>query len=206
MKPKNNYVPGGQDVMLTPPHAIEPLLPLIPKDWTIWESACGSERIMENSFRQQGYNVVGTDICFSQDYFLMNDFEYDIEVTNVPFSLKYKWLEKAFNRDKPFAFIVPYETTFAKEFQMLFKYYHQRTKEINVLSPERRINYKTPQYGWGKKVFDEGKGKEVMKGNSAQMPTVWLTYGLPTPYTKFLKTYYVPMRSVKYDENNQEIK
>jgi hypothetical protein len=61
--------------------------------------------------------------------------------------------------------------------------------------------------GWGITVFDEKKGKMVKKGESAQMPTVWVTWGLEIWKTRdsLFYTYDVPMRKVKYDATNQEI-
>lgn len=200
------------DVCQTPPHALEPLYPYLEyNNYTaIWESAVGPEQIIGNTLIQHGYQVFGTDLMYGEEfnYFTyVPDFHYDIEITNMPFSIKYEWLERAFSRGKPFALIAPYETTFAADFMNLAKVYHWNPWPIEILSPERRINYKMPNMGWGIEVFDEKKGKMVKKGDSAQMPTMWLTWGLNVyryRMEQFL-TYQVPMRSVKYDENNQPI-
>jgi hypothetical protein len=206
MKPKKNYKPGDQDVMLTPPHALEPIFPLLPSGCIIWESATGSERILEKALISKGFKVKGTDIIFGRDYFKTDGIQYDVELSNPPFSLKYEWLNKAFSRGKPFAFIVPYETTFAKDFRVLFEKYNMNPFEIIKLTPERRINFKTPQFGWGKWVFDSDKKTFTEKGNSAQMPTCWLTWGLDASiYQQPLKSFYVPMRSAKYNDQNVEI-
>lgn len=213
-KPKANYAGtpdkvNQMDVCQTPPHALEPLYPYIPKDWIVWESACGPERLLQNTMEAQGYSVFGTDLLHGAQYnrFTYTPLLYDIEVTNMPFSIKYKWLKQAFQDNKPFALLAPYETTFAKDFQILFKEYNARPYFIEILSPERRINFKMPNMGWGITVWDEIKQMFVKKGDSAQMPTCWITWGLNISQrrTDYLRTFYVPMRAVKYDEFNKEI-
>lgn len=211
-KPKENRAGdknkvSSMDVCQTPPHAIEPLLPYIPIEWVIWESASGPEELLVQAFQSHGYGVTNSDLMHGPEY---NRFgarrplHYDIEVTNVPFSIKYEWIEQAFKDGKPFALLVPYETTFAADFHNIAKLYHRKPWAIEVLSPERRINFKMPNMGWGIKVWDETKGKMVKKGDSAQMPTMWLTWGLEVwryREESFL-TYQVPMRSVKYNDDN----
>ena len=199
------------DVCQTPPHALEPLYPYISKDRIIWESAAGPEQLIVGALYDNGYdNIIATDLSYGEEYnyFTYEPENYDLQLTNVPFSLKYDWIKLAFERGLPFAFIVPYETTFAKEFQVLFARYNNNPYYIEVLSPERRINFKMPFMGWGIKVWDEFKQKFVSKGESAQMPTMWLTWGLNVSATRndYLRTFYVPMRNVKYNEDNTEKK
>lgn len=184
------------DVCQTPPHALEPLYPYIPKDWIIWESAAGPEQLIANTLRANGYNnVIATDLSYGEQYnrFSYRPEHYDIEWTNPGFSIKYKWLEQAFEDGMPFALLAPYETTFAKDFQKLFQEYNSRAWLVEILSPERRINYKMPNNGW--------------KG-TAQMPTCWITWGLNISNSRndYLRTFYVPMRNVKYNDDNTEKK
>lgn len=199
------------DVCQTPPHALEPLYPHLERMGftVIWESAHGPEQLLVHELDRRGYHVWASDLSDGEEYnrFTYRAPYYHIEITNVPFSIKYDWLAQAFSDGKPFAFLVPYETTFAKDFQDLFTQYNHKPWAIEVLSPERRINYKMPNMGWGIRVWDEKKQKMVNKGDSAQMPTMWLTWGLEVWQTEqpFLRTYYVPMRSVKYDSENNPI-
>lgn len=194
-RPVDTTKVSQMDVCQTPPHALEPLYPYLNPDWIIWESAVGPEQILATTLLNKGYQVFGTDLMYGAEfnYFTYTpDFNYDIEITNMPFSIKYKWLEKAFSRGKRFALLAPYETTFAKEFQKLFKEYNNKPWYIEILSPERRINYKMPNKGWD---------------SSAQLPTAWITWGLNIykHNNDFLRTYYVPTRIAKYDDKNKEI-
>ncbi len=198
-KPKTSQVidttrVSMMDVCQTPPHAIEPLLPYITQGTVIWESAAGPEQLLVKALADNRYdNVIATDLSYGEqyNYFTYEPDYYDIQITNVPFTLKYKWIKLAFERAHPFAFIVPYETTFAKDFQKLFAQYNGNPWLIEVLSPERRINFKTPYKGWD---------------SSAQMPTCWLTWGLDVSAKRndYLRTFYVPMRNVRYNDDNTE--
>jgi hypothetical protein len=207
-KPKKNYKPGKQDVMQTPKHALEPLIPLLPRDAVILEPAHGPEQLLVKALREHGFYVIARDIISGDDYFDGTKEHYDIEVTNPPWSIKYLWLEEAFKRGKPFAHLVPYETTASASFRRLADRYHNKPWPIHKLEPERRISFKTPNYGWGKLVWDEQQGKFVKRGSAAQMPVCWLLWGIDASklYTSAgYDTFAIPMRSVKYDENNQEI-
>lgn len=213
-KPKENRAGdknkvSQMDVCQTPPHALEPLYPYVPKEWIIWESMAGPEQLIVNALHDNGYdNVIATDLLYGEqyNYYTYEPEYYDLMWTNLAFSHKYDALKLAFERGVRFIVLVPYETTFAKEFQTLFKQYNGNPWFIEVLSPERRINFKMPNMGWGIKVWNEVKQKWVKKGDSAQMPTMWLTWGLNVSAhrTDYLRTFYVPMRSVKYNDDNTE--
>lgn len=215
-KPKSNRAGDTKkvsqmDICQTPPHAIEPLLPYLDNHWIIWESAAGPEHLLADALENEGFFVIATDLLYSESFNFF-DYEpgtYDIQITNMPFSIKYEWLQRSFALGKRFALLAPYETTFAEKFQRLFKQYNGKPWHIEVLSPERRINYKMPNMGWGITEYDAIKGKMIKRGDSAQMPTAWITWGLEVHQTKniddVLFTFYVPMRKVKYDENNKEI-
>lgn len=220
-QPQDTTKVSKVDVCQTPPHALEPLYPYLRRlqlrhpNMLIWESAVGPEKLIEKTLKAQGYAVHGTDLMYGDGYNYFNyspldevgyDGELLVQITNMPFSIKYKWLKRAFELGFPFALLAPYETTFAKDFQNLFNKYNGKPWLIEVLSPERRINFKMPNMGWGKLVFKEEKGW-YMSGESAQMPTSWITWGLNVSDTRsdYLRTFYVPMRAVKYDENNNPI-
>lgn len=195
------------DVCQTPPHALYPLLPYIPKDWIIWESAVGPEQLLAIELRKQGYVVLGTDLLYGENYFDDNSVPvlYNIQLTNMPFSIKYQWLERAFELGKPFALLAPYETTFAGEFKRLFDQYNGNPWFIEKISPERRINFKMPNMGWGEWRTINDKPKYVR--STAQMPTAWITWGLDIWKTRqdFLRTYTVDMPDVQYDEHNNPL-
>lgn len=166
MKPKQNYKDQpDRDRCQTPPHAFRPLiryLDAIPNERTnglvIWEPACGECYLYEEICNH--FVCYGSDILNGHDFFQFKDWlvNYDVIVTNPPFSQKYKWIAQCYELSKPWALLMPLETLGAKRAQEQFK---EKGMELIVLN--RRVNFKMPNKGW------EG---------SAQFPVAWFTHGL----------------------------
>lgn len=169
-KPKTNYRAASgtgdlRDSFQTPAYALEPLLPYLRQAGiaTVWESAHGAG-LLGDALLQADFDVIATDILTGHDYFTMSPPpRYDAEVTNVPFSHKYRWLEYACQRNKPFALLMPSDMLFAgRDAQPLIRRY-----DVRLLVPDKRIDFKTPHLGWA--------------DSSAQMHTSWVTRDLGVP-------------------------
>jgi hypothetical protein len=157
-KPKNSSKNPGRDKMMTPFYGIEPLFAYLPKDALLWESAAGDGHMVD-VLTGQGWRVVESELDRGQDYFTYQPDAWDIQVTNPPYSLKYKWLKRAYELDKPFALLLPGDALFAATAQKLFKRYGYQ-----MLLPDKRIDYKTPNKGWD---------------SSAQFTSAWFCWQLP---------------------------
>lgn len=166
-KPKTNRGEGDTkkpapfDNCQTPPYALDPLMKYIDLSKPIWEPATG-EGFLVNGLKVRGAtNIIQTGITTGQNYFEYEPEEEDyIQVTNCPFSLKYKWMKRAYLLGKPFAILVPVETLAAEKGQKMFHEFG-----LKLLLTESRVNFKMPDKGWG--------------GAGAQFPVAWFTYGLP---------------------------
>lgn len=113
-------------------------------NWRIWESACGSGR-MAGYFKKYGFNcVLQSDLAMGDEYnyFNMNPDNYDVEITNIPFSISLKWIRKAIERDRPFAFIIPFKSLEQQLCEITDKY------KCQMIVPYQRIEFYTPQEGW----------------------------------------------------------
>jgi len=134
---------GNSNDFQTPAWAIQPLLPFIKKEWLIWECACGKGNIV-NAFKEHKYNIIGSDLLNDKD-FLSNSLytylpeKYDCIITNPPYSIKQKFLERAYELKKPFAFLLPLTTFETQKRQKLFKEYG-----LEVIFFDKRINFETP--------------------------------------------------------------
>jgi len=80
-------------------------------------------------------------------------------VTNPPYSIKTKFLKRAFELGKPFAFLLPLTALEGKERGKLYAEYG-----IQLIIPNKRINFMT------------GSGKK-----SVWFQTAWFTWGLNLP-------------------------
>ena len=146
---------GAPDDFYTPDNALYPLLPYINKDYRIWESASGTGNII-NFFRKNGFDIFGTDIKEGQDFLTSNRNDFDCIVTNPPFSIKDKWLEKCYLYGKPFALLLPLTALEGKFRHTLYKKYG-----IEVMIFDGRVQY--------------------MGGKSCWFNSAWFCWGLDLP-------------------------
>lgn len=164
-KPKLNragdvYEPQGFDACQTPAYAIDPLLPYLDRNWIPWESACGDGLLVDALYDGGFITVEQSDLLTGLNFFEWQPDQWDCQITNPPYSIKYKWLERSYELRKPFALLLPVETLGAKSAQVLF-----REHGVRVLLLDRRVNFKMPNIGWD--------------GSSAQFPVAWFTWGIP---------------------------
>jgi len=173
MKPKVNRAGdtkkgSGYDSCQTPPYAIESLRDLIPLNWSIWECAMGKGNLYR-AFGDVGYTVFGTDIIQDDKYnFFTYIFpaDFDVIVTNPPYSVKYQWLQRCYEIGKPFALLMPVEMLGAQKAQKLFVQYG-----IELTFLPRRVNFEMPNKGYS--------------GGGAQFPVAWYTWKLADKPIRF---------------------
>jgi hypothetical protein len=156
---QNIYVPQGYDACQTPAHALDPLVPYLETDSVIWEPAQGEGNLVEGLY-DSGFSVIGSDILTDQNFFEWEpETPWDYLITNPPFSIKYKWLERCYELGKPFALLLPVETLGASTAIKLFKEH-----ELELILIDKRVNFKMPNKGWN--------------GGGAQFPVAWFTWQL----------------------------
>ncbi len=140
----------------TPKEALYPLFPYLRKEWAIWECASGDGNLVEE-FKNRGFRVIGTDVKQGFDFLKYEPLNYDCIITNPPYSIKQKFLERAYNLNKPFAFLLPLTTLETEKRQKLFEEYG-----VEIIFLNKRINFKTPSG----------------KGSGSWFATAWFTHGL----------------------------
>ena len=141
----------------TPEHAVDILLKYvyIPPYYTIWEPAMGKGNIV-NALRKKGYNVIGTDIIYGQDFLTYEPEKYDAIITNPPYSLREEFIKRCYDLIRPWALLMPLTTLEGLERQNLFNEYG-----ITIIIPKRRINFETP----------------TGSGSGSWFMTAWFVYG-----------------------------
>lgn len=156
------YVPQGYDGCQTPWYALDPLVPFL-TDKIIWEPALDEGLLAEAFYDYSLGPVVVSDIRSDQNFFDYEPAEqWDVLVTNPPYSIKYQWLERCYVLGKPFALLVPVETIGASTAQSLMKQYG-----FEIMLLDQRVDFKMPNKEW------EG---------TAQFATMWLCWNLlPCP-------------------------
>lgn len=132
-----NYMKNGKnDELYTPDYAIEPLLKYLPKDKIIWECTDFGSSNITKLLKQHDYKVISThkdNFDFLTD---VPNFDFDIIITNPPYSLKNEFLKKCYQYDKPFCLLLPLTSLEGIERGKMF-----REKGIDVLVLDRRCDF-----------------------------------------------------------------
>lgn len=159
----NEHVAQPFDLCQTPAYALDPMLPFL--GWsmpsTVWEPAAGEGQLVEALY-DGGWkeaHVIQSDIQTGQNFFDYEPKNWDIIVTNPPFSLKLQWLERCYALGKPFALLVPVDVIGTKTAQALMQ---AHGFELMLLSD--RVDFKMPNKGWN--------------GAGAQFSVLWLCHNL----------------------------
>lgn len=148
-----------RDDFQTPFYAVKPLLPYLNRDWDVWESACGAGYLVR-ALVLAGWEYAGiskSDVGMGPmyDYFEVKPGDFDLEITNPPYSRKVAWMKLAIERSPRFALLLP----------ALFEQWNLPPIEkhnLEIIMPIQRINFVTPSGG----------------GAGAWFKTCWFTRGL----------------------------
>jgi len=140
MAVKKTMVDYMQDIksneLYTPYKAVEPLFEFLPKNKVIWGCTDFGESNITKFLRDNDYQVITSH---KDNFDFLNDqidFEYDMIITNPPYTLKDEFLRRCYELGKPFALLLPLT---ALEGVERGKMYNQYGLEILVL--DRRINF-----------------------------------------------------------------
>jgi hypothetical protein len=139
------YSSGNNDECYTPEYGVEPILEFIPENSTVW---CPFDKEESNFVKliSKKAKVVRSHIDSGQDFFDYQPEEWDMIVSNPPFTNKRKFFERALSFNKPFALIMsntwlndaaPKQLFMEKDLQLLMF-----DKRMKFISPDGRDNNK----------------------------------------------------------------
>ena len=118
------------DDYMTPKYAWEDIKHLIPEK-KIWECFYGDGN-SGKFLTEFGFDVIHEPI----DFFTEPPEEYDISVSNPPFSKSKEVLTKLKEYNKPFIMILPCSKICSQYFRSIFK-----DDDIQIIIPKKRINF-----------------------------------------------------------------
>lgn len=123
------------DECFTPFYAVQPLLEFIPKNKKIWCPFDEEWSAFYQTFKEHGYDVIRSHISEGKDFFTYEPEEWDILISNPPFSKKDAVLKRCYELGKPFALLLPINSIQSKNRYDMFK------NGIELLSFDTRIGY-----------------------------------------------------------------
>lgn len=128
------------DELYTPRYAVEPIMKYIPKDKRIWCPFDTTESEFVKTATKMGYDVVHSHVFEGKDFFEYEPENYDVIVSNPPFSCKDKVLKRLYELKKPFALLLPLNSL---QGNTRYKYFKQG---IQILCFDKRIGFYTPTH------------------------------------------------------------
>lgn len=134
---ENSKVPPKDDYR-TPEVAVNLLLKYLPnKLKTIWECCDSGDSIITQVLKKAGFRVISTSIETGLDFLKdVPDFDFDIIITNPPFSKKDNFIKKCYEYNKSFALLLPISALGGITRTKLFK-----KNGVSLIIPNRRINF-----------------------------------------------------------------
>lgn len=121
--------------LYTPYYAVDHIMKYLPKDKTIWCPFDEEWSAFYRRLKEKGYKVVRSSLNEGQDFFIYEPEEWDVIVSNPPFSIKDKILERLYSFNKPFAILLPLNSLQGKSRYKYFK------DGIQLLSFDGRIHF-----------------------------------------------------------------
>lgn len=130
------YSHGKNDECLTLPYAVKPIIKYIPKGSIVWCPFDKDDSQFVTQLKEAGFTVINTHIEYGQDFYTYEPKNWDIIVSNPPFTNKRKIFERALSFGKPFALIAP-NTWFndAAPAQLFMD------KDLEILSFDKRMRF-----------------------------------------------------------------
>lgn len=127
------------DERYTPEYTVLPLLEFLEpyRDKIIWCPFDTEESEFVKVFKEEKFNVVYSHLDYGQNYYSYEPKEWDIMISNPPFSHKKETFERALSFNKPFALLMTLDWLRDAAPKRLFK-----NKDLQLLMFEERIQFK----------------------------------------------------------------
>lgn len=130
------------DERYTPVYAVIPLLEFAPpsSEAVIWCPFDKEWSAFVKVFRDAGYKVECSHIDNGQDFFTYEPENWDVMISNPPFSKKDEVLRRAYELGKPFALLLPANSIQGKTRFDIFK------NDVQMLCFDSRIGFMDPEH------------------------------------------------------------
>lgn len=149
------YGKGKNDECLTLRESVTPILKYIPKNAIVW---CPFDKAESEFVKQIGVNneVIFSHIDDGKDFYTYEPNNWDVIVSNPPFTNKRKIFERALSFNKPFALIMsntwlndsaPKQLFRNRDLQLLM--FDKRMKFNNNGTINNKITFSSSYYCWG---------------------------------------------------------
>lgn len=130
------YSKGDNDECYTPDYVVESILPYLDKDKVYWLPFDRDDSAFVKVLKANGFKYVNSHIDYGQDYYTYEPGQWDVMLSNPPFTNKRKIFERAISFGKPFALIMSNTWLNDSAPKVLF-----RDKDLQLLMFRNRIKF-----------------------------------------------------------------
>lgn len=131
------YTPrSSSDEQYTPAYAVAPIVKYIPRNKIVWCPFDTENSEFVLALEAAGIKVVYSHICTGEDFFKYEPKKWDLIVSNPPFSIKQRIVERCLELGKPFALLLSNLWLNSSAPVRLFK-----EKDMQMLLFDRRIQF-----------------------------------------------------------------
>lgn len=177
------YGKGNNDECYTPAYAVYPILEFLKGDEVIWCPFDTEKSNFVKIFKDKGHKVIYSHISKGQDFLKYEPKEqWDIIISNPPFTNKKLMFERALSFNKPFALIMSNTWLNDSAPKYLFK-----DKDLELLMFDKRIEFLNQNY------------EQI--GNRVSFSSSYYCYKL-LPKQIVIKNLLVSKEHLVYDEEN----
>jgi hypothetical protein len=129
---------AGSDECLTPRYAVEPLIKHLKEKGyqTIWCPFDHEHSQYVRVLKSHNFTVIHSHLENNKDFFKYEPEQYDVIVSNPPFSVKDEVLNRLYNLNKPFAVLLPQNSLQSIKRVTMFL-----NNSLEYLGFDRRINF-----------------------------------------------------------------
>lgn len=124
----------SRDLYYTPRYAVDYILPYLPAGATIWEPACGIGHISDY-LEEKAFDVIATDAMRGTDFLTCDVPEFDVILTNPPWSKANEFIRRCDEIGKPFALLMSVDALGTTDRQETWR------RGLELLVPDNRIIY-----------------------------------------------------------------
>jgi len=150
------YSSGKNDECYTPEYGVIPIIKYIPKGVIVWCPFDTKDSKFVQLIRRT-HTVVYSHINEGKDFFTYEPHEWDVIVSNPPFTNKRKFFERALSFNKPFALIMtntwlndsaPKQLFKERDLQLLMFDKRMEFIQPNVTPLDKKITFSSSYYCW----------------------------------------------------------
>ena len=136
------YSKGKNDENYTPRYAVEPILEYVPKEKVIWCPFDTDNSEFVKVFRENGYKVIASHIATGQDFYKYEpDEDWDVMISNPPFTAKKRIFERALSFGKPICLLMALTWLNDSGSKVVFR---DAKRDMQLLMFDNRIKFVNP--------------------------------------------------------------